>query len=67
MFGEDGFVVHESVLSADELATLRDAVEEVSARLVARASRAGAGPTGQFADGHRVQFSSRDGDPVGVG
>ena len=59
MFGADGFVVHESVLAEDELATLRDAVEEVSARLVARAERSGAGPEARFADGHRVQFSSR--------
>lgn len=57
-FERDGFIVRESVLAEPELVELRDAVEEVVARLVERATRDGAGPERRMADGHRIQFSS---------
>jgi ectoine hydroxylase len=58
-FGDDGFLVREAVLRDDELAELREVVEEVSARVTAHAEREGAGPTAVLPDGHRIQMSSR--------
>src|SRR5262249_23212233 len=58
-FGDAGYLVQASVYSEAECAALRAAAEEVSARIVARAERTGAGPVGELADGHRIQFSSR--------
>ena len=59
MFGDRGFAVAESVLSDSEVGDLRDAVEEVTARVRTQAERPGAGPTGSLGDGHRIQLSSR--------
>jgi ectoine hydroxylase len=51
--------VRERVLAPVELDELRNAVEETTERLAARARRDGAGPERRLADGHRIQFSSR--------
>jgi ectoine hydroxylase len=58
-FGDAGYLVAESVLSAGEVEELRGVVEEVAARVAERATREGAGPERRLADGHRIQFSSR--------
>jgi ectoine hydroxylase len=58
-FGRDGYVVRTGVFSPDEVAALRDAVEDVAARVKARALRHGAGPEARMEDGHRIQFSSK--------
>jgi ectoine hydroxylase len=60
-YAEEGFLLRPSVYSVGELQTLRDAVEEVAARVAARARRPGGGPEIRLADGHRLQFSSRAG------
>jgi ectoine hydroxylase-related dioxygenase (phytanoyl-CoA dioxygenase family) len=58
-FGSTGYLAREAVLTPDEVEELRAVVEEVSSRVTARATRAGAGPEAAMADGHRIQFSSR--------
>lgn len=60
-YREEGFLLRRSVFSADELRALRDAVEEVAARVAAHARRPGGGPEIRLGDGHRLQFSSRAG------
>ncbi len=60
-FGADGFLLRESVLGTEELDELRSIVEEVADSVTARATRVGAGPEHELADGHRIQFSSRTG------
>ncbi|HZN13420.1 MAG TPA: phytanoyl-CoA dioxygenase family protein [Acidimicrobiales bacterium] len=57
-FARDGFVIRESVFSGDEVEALRVAVEDVAARVTARATREGAGPERTMHDGHRIQSSS---------
>src|SRR5438105_8435357 len=54
----DGYLVRRSVFSLGEVVELRDAAEEVVARVKERATRVGAGPEALMADGHRIQFSS---------
>ena len=51
--------MRESVLDAGEVERLRDAVEETSARVIAHATRDGAGPLRTLGDGRRIQMSSR--------
>ncbi len=58
-FEREGFLLREHVFGPDELEPLRDAVEEVAARVADRARRSGAGPEIRLADGHRLQLSSR--------
>ncbi len=58
-YARDGYLLREGVFAADELAALRDAVEEVVAGVMARAQRPGAGPEIRLADGHRLQLSSQ--------
>jgi ectoine hydroxylase len=58
-FESDGYLVRTGVFSSDEVAALRDAVEEVAARVKGRALRDGAGPEARMEDGHRIQFSSK--------
>jgi ectoine hydroxylase len=55
----DGYLVRRAVFSAPEVDELRGAAEEVAAAVKARATRDGAGPEAEMADGHRIQFSSR--------
>ena len=57
-FGDSGYLVRESLFEASECTQLRAVAEEVSSRVASRAERAGAGPVGELADGHRIQFSS---------
>jgi len=58
-FGRVGYLAREAVLAPDEVDEMRAVVEEVSSRVTARATRAGAGPEAALGDGHRIQFSSR--------
>lgn len=58
-FGENGYLVCESLLDESECAELRAAAEEVGERVSERAMREGAGPVAELGDGHRIQFSSR--------
>jgi ectoine hydroxylase len=60
-FGECGYHLEEGVLDASEINELRDVAESVAERVKTHATRAGAGPEGTMADGHRIQFSSRAG------
>src|SRR5262245_19680256 len=55
----DGYLVRRDVLAHDELVRLREAAEDVVARVTAHAERPDAGPELLLADGHRIQFSSR--------
>jgi ectoine hydroxylase len=57
-FDRDGFLIREAAFSAAEVEAMRDAVEEVAARVTARATREGAGPERKMNDGHRIQSSS---------
>ena len=54
-----GFLVREAVFSPREVADLQEVAEEVAQRVLARATRVGAGPEALMADGHRIQFSSQ--------
>jgi ectoine hydroxylase len=58
-FGPDGYLVREAVLDRAECARLHEAVESVSEAVTAHASRPGAGPSANLADGHRIQLSAR--------
>jgi ectoine hydroxylase-related dioxygenase (phytanoyl-CoA dioxygenase family) len=55
----DGYFVRRDVLTPDEVVRLREAAEDVVARVIAHAERPDAGPEMLLADGHRIQFSSR--------
>lgn len=57
-YERDGYLLRERVFSADDIEDLRAVVEEVRARVIAHATREGAGPEQTLADGHRIQFSS---------
>jgi len=58
-YARDGYVVRTGVMTRDEIAALREVVEEVVTRVVTRATRPDGGPETEFGDGHRIQFSSR--------
>ncbi len=55
----DGYLVRQRAFDGGELAALRGAVEELIARVVARATRPEANPEVRLADGHRLQFTSQ--------
>jgi len=58
-YEDDGYLVRRGVLDSSEVASLREVVEDVAARVAAHAERPHAGPEMLLADGHRIQFSSR--------
>jgi hypothetical protein len=58
-YRHEGFLVRPDVFTPEELVGLREAVEDVVARVVAHATRPGGGPEMRLGDGHRIQFSSR--------
>ncbi|MGH7785696.1 MAG: phytanoyl-CoA dioxygenase family protein [Candidatus Binatia bacterium] len=57
-YQRDGYLVRHAVFAAAELEALRDTVEEVVARIVARARRAESQALLRLPDGRRIQFSS---------
>jgi ectoine hydroxylase len=58
-YARDGYLVRPGAFAAHEVEALRHVVEEVVARVVARATRPDGGPEMRLGDGHRIQFSSR--------
>src|SRR5215467_4070172 len=54
-----GYLVRDRLFREEELALLRDTVEEVIGAVAERATRPDAGPELRMADGHRLQFSSQ--------
>jgi ectoine hydroxylase len=58
-YQRDGYLLRRGVYAEPELAGLRAAVEEVTARVVERARRPDAGPGFRMPDGRRLQLSSR--------
>jgi ectoine hydroxylase len=58
-YARDGYLVRRDVFAADELAALRIAVEELIARVIARATRPEARGEVRLADGHRLQFAAQ--------
>jgi len=57
-FFADGYVLRERLFAEHELAALRDAIEDTSARVIEHATRVGASPQFRLAGGHRFQLSS---------
>lgn len=58
-YARDGYVVRANVMTRDEIAAWREAVEKVVTRVVTHAMRPEGGPQTEFGEGHRIQFSSR--------